>query len=134
MKRKKGFTLIELLIVVAILAIMSIVAVSFYTSFTRKSRRSDGINAIMAISLAEERYRSTNSTYGTLAQLGLSNTSPQAYYTLAITTNTATAYTITATAVGGQANDTEGSVACNVLTLTVNNNNTTQSPAACWPS
>lgn len=134
MRKNNGFTLIELMIVIALIIIMAVVAVAYYSSFMRKSRRADGVNAIMTISLAQERYRSNNSTYGTLAQLGLSSTSPQGYYTMAITTNTATAYTITATGTGTQTSDAEGSTACNVLTLTVTASATTQSPSACWPT
>lgn len=134
MKKKLGFTLIELLIVVAIMAIVTIIAASVYTTFSRKSRRADGINALMAASLAEERYRSNNTSYGTLAQIGVSGTSAQGYYTIAVSGASATGYTVTATGTGIQASDTEGGTACNVLTLTVSNTTTTQAPAACWPS
>jgi type IV pilus assembly protein PilE len=129
-----GFTLVELLITIAIMAIIVILAVGFYTPFLLKSRRADGINAILNLQLAEERYRSTNSQYGTLVQIGGSSSSQLGYYSLSVSNVSATAYTITATGQGKQSGDTEDGAACSPLTLTVSNGNVTQSPSACWPS
>ncbi|VVC77073.1 hypothetical protein AQUSIP_24000 [Aquicella siphonis] len=129
-----GFTIIELLIVIAIMAIIAVVAVSLYRPFILKGRRADGINAILMLQLAEERYRSNNTQYGTSAQIGGFATSPQGYYTLSISNVGANTFTITATAQGNQANDTEGSTSCATLTLAVSNGATTQTPAACWPN
>jgi len=129
-----GFTVIEMLITVVILGILAAVAVGLYAPYSLKSRRADGVNAILNIQLSEERYRSTNSTYGSLAQLGLSTTSPQGYYTLTTSNVGATTYTITATGTGTQANDTEGATACSPLVLTVSGTTSTPTPAACWPS
>jgi type IV pilus assembly protein PilE len=130
-----GMTLIELLITVVIIAILAIIAITLYTSQIRNSRRTDGINSLFAISLAEERYRTTNTTYGTLAQVWAGVTaSTGGYYTLAITVNTATEYTITATAVGNQASDAESGTSCATLTLDSNGGTITKSPTICWPS
>jgi len=134
MKCKNGFTIIETLIVMLLLAIMAIIAVSTYKIFVLKSHRADGMNAILTLQLAEERYRSANSLYGTLAQIGGSSTSPQGHYTLSISSVSATTYTITATGQGAQANDADGSTSCTTLTLTVSSGTITQTPAACWPS
>lgn len=134
MKHKTGFTLIELLIALAILAILSTIAVTSYTSYVRKGRRTDGLHTLLAMSLAEEKYRMTNSTYGTLAQVwGGVSTSPQGYYTLSISNVTASSYTLTATAIGNQANDSDSGTTCTPLTLTVSSGTTTQAPATCWP-
>ena len=135
MKRKyTGFSMIELLIVVLIIAVLTILAIVLYTSNIRQTRRADGINSLLSISLAEERYRATNTTYGTLAQVwGGVTSSTQSYYTLAISNTSATGYTITATAVGDQANDTQDGTACSTLTLTAQNGTVTQSPSVCWP-
>lgn len=133
--RYQGYTLIELMITCALIAIISVVAVASYIGQVRSSRRSDAINTIYAIALAEERYRTNNSTYGTLAQAySGGTTSPGGYYTLAVSGNTATGYTITATAVGDQAKDKEGSTSCTPLTLALSSGTTTLSPSACWPS
>ena len=134
-KKQKGFTLIEVAIAIAIVAITAIIAIQLFTSQARKGRRIDAINALLAISLAEERYRSNNSQYGTLAQVYNSvTTSTEGYYTLAISNVSGTSYTVTATGVGDQANDIEGSTACSPISLAVSNGTTTKSPSTCWPS
>lgn len=130
-----GFTLIELMMAVVIIAIIAKIAIASLSYYSLKGRRSDGLNAILAISLAEERYRSNNTTYGSLAQAYNSVTaSPQGYYTLSVSGNTATGYTITATGQGSQANDKEGSTSCATLTYAVSSGTITKTPAACWPS
>ena len=126
---------IVLMIVIGIVGVLAAVAVSSYSRYITKGRRSDAINTLAAISMAQERYRSNNSTYGTLAQVWNSvSTSNQGFYTLSITNITATSYTITATGTGSQANDTEGSTACNSMVLAFSNGSVTNTPAACWPS
>jgi type IV pilus assembly protein PilE len=136
MKQKTtGVMLIELLIAVVIIAILAIIAAALYTSQIRAGRRTDAINTLFAISLAEERYRTTNTTYGTLAQVwGGITTSTGGYYTLAISTATATEYTITATATGTQASDSEGGTSCATLTIDNTAGTITQTPNVCFPS
>ncbi len=131
-----GFTLIEMMITVVIIAITTLTALALFTSQVKSSRRIDAINALLSISLAEERYRSSNTTYGTLAQVwGGVTASQEGYYTLAISNVTATSYTITATGTGTQTSDAESDgTACNVLTLTVSSGTITKSPAICWPT
>jgi type IV pilus assembly protein PilE len=135
MKKNKGMTLIELLIALTVIAILAVIAATVYSSQLRVSRRSDAINTLFAMSLAEERYRTTNTTYGTLAQVwGGVTTSTGGYYTLAISAITTSTYTITATATGDQVNDKEGSTSCTPLTLAANNGTITETPLVCWPS
>jgi type IV pilus assembly protein PilE len=132
--RKTGFSLLEMLVVVVILAILTILAIAMFTGNVRQGRRSDGVNTLLSISLAEERYRTIHTTYGTLAQVwGGVTTSTQGYYTLAISGVSATGYTLTATAIGDQANDTSGSTSCSTLTLTSASGTVTETPVACWP-
>lgn len=131
----KGFTLIETMIAIAILAVVILIAIPSYTSYIRKGRRIDAINSLLSISLAQERYRSINTTYGTLAQVwGGVTTSSEGYYTLSISNNTASAYTISATAVGDQANDAVNGVSCTPLQITASSGTITKSPASCWPT
>ncbi|MBV9576118.1 MAG: type IV pilin protein [Gammaproteobacteria bacterium] len=133
--QRNGFTLIEIIIAIAIIAILSLIAAGVYVPYALKSRRSDAINVLLSISMAEERYRSNNTQYGTLAQVWSGvTTSPQGYYTLSITNVTTTGYTITATGIGNQANDSEGSTSCSPMQLTLSSGTTTQTPTACWPS
>ena len=132
--RANGFTLIEMTITVGIVAILAVIASEIYLSQVTKGRRADGMDTISSISLAEERYRSANATYGTLAQVWNGVTaSPGGYYTVAISNTSATAYTITATGTGTQATDTENGTDCSSLVFAVSNGTVTQTPAVCWP-
>jgi type IV pilus assembly protein PilE len=130
-----GMTLIELMIALSIVAILAVISIYSYSSYIRSGRRADGINALMSISLAQERYRSNNTQYGTLAQVWSGvTTSPGGYYTLAISGVSSTAYTITATAIGTQANDAVSGTSCATLTLSMSSGTLTRTPAACWPT
>ncbi|WP_334155487.1 type IV pilin protein [Tepidimonas sp.] len=132
--RARGFTLIEVMIVVAIIGILAAIAYPSYTRYVREARRADAVAAITRVQLAQERYRANNPAYaGDLATLGItSNTSPDGYYTVAISGQSATGYTVTATAVSGgpQANDT----GCTTIAMVVSGGSATPSPgsAACW--
>jgi type IV pilus assembly protein PilE len=134
MKKNNGFTLIEMVIAVALVCILTTISVMSYISYVRKSRRTDAINSLLSISLAEERYRSNNATYGTLAQAwGGVTTSQGGYYTLAISNVSATAYTITATATGNQANDSANGTSCASMVFSMSSGTISKTPAACWP-
>ncbi len=124
-----GFTLIELMIVVFIIAILAMIAVPSYQHHIRKSRRQEGVSELLHLQALQAKYRATNTTYGTLEQIGGSSSST--YYNYTVTGNTTTAYTLTATAKEGtsQATDTENSTACTPLSL---NQDNTKLPSGCW--
>lgn len=128
---EKGFTLIELMIAVFIVAVLAMIAIPSYQSHIRKSRRMDAVTSLLHMQLLESRYRATNSTYGTLAQIGAASSSD--YYSYTVTNVSATAYTLTATAKSGttQTSDAENGTSCSPLTL---NQDNTKSPTVCWPS
>lgn len=130
----KGVTVVELLVVLMIVAILSLIAIILYTAQVRSSRRTDAINSVYAIAMAEESYRTSNTTYGTLAQINQVAASASGYYTIAVTNNTATSYTVTATATGDQANDTESGTSCSTLTYVMSAGAITKTPGICWPS
>ncbi len=133
MNKQTGFTLIELGITIVIVGILATVAIVYHQGYIRKSRRADAIRTLLAIQLEEESYRTQNLTYGNLTQVwsGVA-TSSNGFYNLAISAISSTGYTVTATATGDQTNDAEDGAACSTLTLTVNGNNDTSTPAACW--
>ncbi|MGD9661071.1 MAG: type IV pilin protein [Porticoccaceae bacterium] len=135
MKSAKGFTLIEMMIVVVIIAILAAIAYPAYQDYVRKARRADAMDALLVVQNLQEKYRANNTTYGTLAQIGFTGTaSVEGRYTIAVTGNTAVAYTVTATGVGDQANDSVGATSCSPLTITVSADNPrgVKTPPACW--
>lgn len=112
----RGFTLIEIMIAVVIVAILAAVALPSFQSSIRKSRRSDAINALNAVQQAQERVRANWTQYcgtfgppsGGLCGLSLPSTnSANGHYALTLSGIGATTYVVTATAAGGQANDTD---------------------------
>ena len=102
MKHARGFTLLELMVVVAIIAILAAVALGGYNKQVRKSKRAEAKQGLLDMSLRQEKYRSNNASYATCDQLMTSSTCV-AYnllynsYTLAVTAQSATGYTMTAT-------------------------------------
>lgn len=125
-----GFTLIELMITVAVVAILATIALPSYQKYIREARRSDGQAALQRVQLAQEKWRTNHGSFtATLGDLGLGATSDEGHYSLGITTASATGYSATATAQGGQAQDT----ACATMTVTLSNGvNLATTPAACW--
>lgn len=127
-RSKRGFTLIEVLIVVAIIGILAAIAYPSYGDYVQKSRRADGHLAMLQAVQSMERCKATSYSFTGCAVNPA--TSPEGYYTLALTTLTATTYTITATGTGPQANDTD----CNSMTINNLDVRTPASSVGCWPN
>ncbi|MDG1065286.1 MAG: type IV pilin protein [Luminiphilus sp.] len=112
---ESGFTLVELLIAVVIVGVLTAVALPAYQDFVKSSRRADARNALFNLQVNQERYRSNNLSYATLAQLsssyGVSSTSEAGHYSISVTVNTASTYTATATPAGSQIGDDCGTFA-----------------------
>ena len=129
---KQGFTVVELLIVVTILSILAAIAISNYNAYVMRTRRGEGMGALNSIALEQEKYRSNNTTYGALADVWIGTATANGYYNLDISGVTATGYTVTATAQGNQANDSQSGTNCATLTMVLNGLTTTRTPANCW--
>ena len=108
-KMRSGITLVEMLIVIIIIAIVASVAYPSYLESSRKSRRNDAKIALTDLASRMERYYSENNTYATATIASNPSTdvlssaaSADGHYTLSITAQTATTYTIgAAIATGG---------------------------------
>lgn len=141
LRKQVGFTLVELMIVVAIVGILSAVAYPSFMNQIKKSRRADAFAATSMVQQAQERWRSNNINYAGNTELtalatasppgmGLSATSSEGYYSLALSGNSASDYVLTATAINGKTQASDSG--CTVLTVTVTNGNAANSPQICW--
>ncbi len=118
----RGFTLIELMLVVAVAGVLSGVAYPSFMGQLQKIRRTDAMVAILQVQAAQERWRSNNPSYGTLAEIGVAANSAAGYYTLQLSAPSANGYEIVASATGTQAHDTH----CRNLRLRVDGGNLVQ--------
>ncbi len=110
--RQAGITLIELMVVVALLAIIASIALPSYSAYVQQARRSDALAALLALQLAQEKYRANNSSYAAdLATLGAGASSAEGYYALAVASAAANSFVITAAPQGVQAGDGCGTFA-----------------------
>lgn len=141
--KQNGFTLIELMIVVAIMSILAAVAYPAYQDSVRKARRSDAHTGMLSIMLAQQKMRGNCPFYaqalgsanscgasGSASTVKGSSASQEGYYSFSLSNASGNSYTITASALGSQANDT----GCTSITLTVNASNPKglKGPVSCW--
>lgn len=129
MNSKFGFTLIELLIAVAIVGLLAMVALPSYQDSMRKSRRSEAHAGLVKMQLEQENFRMLNSAYASAFGTGANDITAHVAdnYTIAISGTSATAYTLTATAVTGSSQASDPG--CTSITL---NQAGDKLPAACW--
>lgn len=127
--RNSGFTLVELMVVVAIVGIIAAVAFPAYTQYVTKAKRATAKSLLTQVAQRQQQYFMDNKSYtADLSDLGYPGatlfvddqgnvsaaTSEDSVYTIEVTAQNQTSYTLTATPVNIQADrDTD----CTSLTL-----------------
>jgi type IV pilus assembly protein PilE len=114
-RRARGFTLIEMLVATAVTGVLSSIAYPSFTSTVHKVRRSDALVAVLQVQAAQERWRSNNAAYGSLAEIRQPAVSASGHYTLAVQALGDNRYELVASARGAQGRD----AACRTLKLSV---------------
>ncbi|MEN8108375.1 MAG: type IV pilin protein [Pseudomonadota bacterium] len=131
-KMIRGFTLIELMIVIGILAIVITIGYPAYRDQVMKSRRAEGMGELLELADRMERFYSGNGTYAG-ATLGpdaddvYETSTEKGNYTLGITAQTATLFTITADPTGPQDKDK-----CGMFTMTSTGQKSAEGGNKCW--
>ncbi len=124
-----GFTLIELLITVAIVGILAGVAYPSYTDFVKRSNRSEGQRELLRYAnLQEQVYVDSRSYAADMTGLGASTASidtESENYTISVSAQSATTFTLQAVAKSTQTSDS----GCTTLTI---DQIGTKTPTACW--
>ena len=133
-KLMAGFTLVEMMIVVVIIAIITGLAYESYMNAVRRSNRADAKTELVDVAQRLQRcYTAYGKFNADAAKCSIYNQLPitsrgAGYYEISISNDTATTYTLTATAIlPPQTSDTEDG--CNVMTL---DHKGVQAPEECW--
>ena len=111
-RQGRGFTLVEVMIAVAVIGILTAVALPSYRQHVANSRRADARAAILSLAQVMERWYTERGTYvgATVGASGIyPSASPQGSYTMSISAQDATTFTISAAPAGAQTGDACGS-------------------------
>lgn len=130
---KKGFTLVELMIVVGIVAVLVALALPSYTQYVRKANRGEAQQLLMNWANNQEIWRANDTDYATIGELPVPT---HDRYDFTLADQTATTYTLIATAnsTGDQDDDKEAGKSCTPLTLDQSNTKGPQYPVSGTPT
>jgi type IV pilus assembly protein PilE len=109
----RGFTLIELMIVVVVVAILASIAIPSYRQYVLRTNRTEAKRTLLNVAAAQEKFYLQNNTYAGPSALetappgglGIGDTTENRHYAVVIGTGDASAFSATATAQGGQTDD-----------------------------
>jgi type IV pilus assembly protein PilE len=133
--KMRGMTLIELVVVMAIVGVLASIAIPSYRQYLLRSHRAEAKSALLNLAAAQEKFYLQANTYAGAALLddappaglGLPATTVNGHFTVAITAADDESFSATATAAGGQAQDSH------CATFTINQAGTRSATSAdCW--
>lgn len=102
----RGFTLVEMLVTLMLLSVLVSLALPGFRSQWRAAHRSEGVQALTALQLAQETYRSRHTRYAqSLTELAMPDQSPNGRFRLSVVQATPDGFTLEAQAQGDQARD-----------------------------
>jgi type IV pilus assembly protein PilE len=130
MKYMRGVTLLELMVVVVILGILTAIAYPSYRQFIERAKRTEARALLLRIAVDQERFYLQNNIFGNMADLQYDEpqiTDSEAY-SVTITSNTASDFSVTATyQLGGEEADK-----CLTFTLDGRGTKTSGPYTDCW--
>jgi type IV pilus assembly protein PilE len=97
-----GMTLLELMVVVIIIGVLATLIFPSFEQQILAARRGEAITYLLRLKIQQEAFRMENISYAPTEQLSMPISE---YYTYIVTDESATTYTITATAKGSQLAD-----------------------------
>lgn len=104
-----GITLVELMVVLAVVAIITVVALPNFQDYIERSRRADAIIALQRVANEQEQFYFDQNRYSaTFASINLTNTSPDGYYTLSLSSISTTLFIARASPVAGSSQEGTG--------------------------
>ncbi len=130
-----GFTLVELLVTIIVIGILISIAYPSYKDYIMKSRRTDALQTLSQDQLILERCYSSNFSYSAAcgALPAFPQTSTQGFYSITISNLGTSTYTLTATPIGAQAQDTTcASISVNQANARTASDSTNTSQSVCW--
>lgn len=131
----RGFTLLELMIAVVVVTLLASVAYPSYLGQMARSRRADAKQSLVELAQRMERYYTERGTYAGAA-LGSNGIFPSAsragHYSLAIASQDADGFSITATPAGVQTGDACATFSYNHLGEQGVAGGATLSATKCW--